>query len=337
MPMGDVAPGPLLAAWRGRAVARQPIGGGYSGSSVERLRLDDGATVVVKYLDPANDWQMRATDDDGREARLFVEGVLDRLGPSIAHAVLAAERWGEGWAVISRDVADGLLRRPVERRTWRAYLLALGAMHDAVGALGAVAGLATVRRRWALWWPDTLADPGVVACDAAQPKEIARGWERLDEAMPPDVAETVRAIASDPQPLLDVLTEVGPPWTLLHGDAHAANLARAADGTFTLLDWGLATHGPPAVEAAWLANFAHQFDFTIDELLDDVRDLWAPRLDGEGRDLDAALAAQASSVIPALVPSAIDARDSPHRRQTRSKLDWWIRTLRSTTDRLRPW
>lgn len=330
--MREVEPGPLLAAWLDRAVACEPIGSGYSGAPVERHRLGDGATVVVKYLDPTNDWQMRATDDDGREARLFVEGVLNRLGPSIAHAVLAAERFGVGWVIISRDVGDELLHRPVDRHTWRSYLAALGAMHDAVGDVGAAVGLATVQQRWALWWPDTLA--AVADCDAAQPKGITRGWELLDDAVPTDIAETVRAIASNPQPLLDVLSEAGPPWTLLHGDAHAANLARASDGTFTLLDWGLATTGPPAVEAAWLANFAHQFNFTIDQMLHDVRELWAPRLDVLGRDLDAALAAQASSVIPALLTSVVDTRDSPHKRQTIAKLDWWIRTLRDATERL---
>lgn len=68
--MGGVEPGPILTAWLGRTVCREPIGGGYSGSSVERIHLDDGTTLVVKYLNPATDWQMRATSDDGREARL---------------------------------------------------------------------------------------------------------------------------------------------------------------------------------------------------------------------------------------------------------------------------
>lgn len=330
--MGGVEAGPALAAWLHRAVRREPIGGGYSGASVERLRVDDGTTVVVKYLNPTTDWQMRATGDDGREARLFVDGALNRLGPSIAHAVLAAEPYGEGWVIIARDVGDELLHRPVDRPTWRSYLAALGAMHNAVVDIGSVAGLATVRQRWGLWWPDTLA--AVADTDAAQPKEIARGWDLLDGVMPADIAETVRAIASDPQPLLDVLSGSGSPCALLHGDAHAANLARNPDGVFTLLDWGLATAGPPAVEAAWLANFAHQFDFTIDDMLDDVRELWAPRLEVDGRDLDAALAAQASSVIPALLPAAIDGRDSGHKRQTIAKLDWWIRTLRGATQRL---
>lgn len=330
--MSEVEAGPILATWLGRTVGREPIGGGYSGAPVERLHLSDGATVVAKYLDPAADWQMLATGDDGREARLLVEGVLDRLGPSMAHAVLAAEPYGGGWVLIARDVGNDLLERPVDRPTWRSYLAALGAMHESVGEVSSKAGLATVRQRWGLWWPDTLA--AVAHTGALQPKGIAKGWDLLDEAVPDDVAATVRAIAQDPQPLLNVLSDAGSPCTLLHGDAHAANLARTAEGMFTLLDWGLATAGPPAVEAAWLANFAHQFRFTVDEMLEDIRELWAPRLDPQGRDLDAALAAQASSVIPALVPSAVDDRDSAHRRQTAQKLDWWIRTLRGATERL---
>ena len=324
-----------LAGLLDRAVRREAIGGGYSGASVERIHLDDGTTVVAKYLDPATDWQMRATGDDGREASLYLHGVLDRLGPSMGHAVLAAEHHGDGWVVIARDLAGELLHRPVDRPTWRSYLGALGTMHEAVGGAGPIAGLATITQRWGLWWPSTLA--AVADLAAPQPTGIARGWDLLDDVAPPDVAEAVRAIVRNPQPLLDVLSSTGPPNTVLHGDAHAANLARRADdGTFLLLDWGLATAGPPAVEAAWLANFAHQFEFTIDELLDDIRELWAPRLDPHGRDLDAALAAQASSVIPALLPSAVDDRDPEHRQQTVAKLDWWIGTLRGTTERISP-
>src|SRR5262245_32583528 len=83
---------------------------------------------LIKRSSPACDWIVRATSDSGREALLWVEGILDRLPPEVGHTILAAA-WdkglrdasgtgkirgegdaGEGgWALLLRDVRPSLL------------------------------------------------------------------------------------------------------------------------------------------------------------------------------------------------------------------------------------
>ncbi len=322
-PSGE--PGPRLEAVLSRATSRVLVGGGYSGSYIEKVVPDGGPPVVIKYLTPESDWHAQSTNGAGREALLFLGGTLDQLPAGVSHAVLAAEPYGSGWAVISRDLTDHLLARPADLATIRSYLSGLRDMHLMAGEPRQDAALATLAERWGLWWPTTLAaqfhDPDT------QPKQVARGWDILDQVVPEDVGAVVRQVAYAPDPVIGALEEYG--RCLLHGDAHLGNVARDASG-FVLLDWGLATTGPPAVEAAWLANFAQQYTCSVDEILTAVGDLWG--LGRDSRALKLALVGQASSVIPALTSAAVDYPDPAHRRFTQTKLAWWVAAVRSGAD-----
>src|SRR5262249_54277971 len=92
---------------------------------------------LVKRGSLASDWIMRATVDPGREALLWVEGLLDRLPSEVGQTILAAARdakrrdaggidgistengatrpgggegaGSEGWALLLRDVSASLL------------------------------------------------------------------------------------------------------------------------------------------------------------------------------------------------------------------------------------
>lgn len=275
---------------------------------------------MVKYLTPGCDWQARATGDSGREALLYLDGTLDRLPPALSHAVVAAEPYGQGWAVISRDVGGRLMRPPVGRRTLRRYLSALHDLHRAVATVPGGTPLASVAQRWALWWPQTIRREHA-HCDT-QPKQIARGWDLLAQVVPADVASLITQIAASPGPVIAAIAGDG--HGLLHGDAHLGNVATTPGG-FTLLDWGLATADPPAVEAARLANFAQHYTCSVDDTLSDLAGIWnLPR-----RSLNLALLGQASSVIPALASPAVDHPDPAHRRHTAAKLSWWVAAARS--------
>ncbi|MDN5934378.1 MAG: hypothetical protein L0I24_25445, partial [Pseudonocardia sp.] len=91
---------------------------GRSGARIERAVLDDGTPVVVKRVCRADDLAMLATgDDDGREARLWSDGVLDRLPAGVTHPVLAAGWVGDELVTCMRDLAGGVL-------TWERVLTA---------------------------------------------------------------------------------------------------------------------------------------------------------------------------------------------------------------------
>ena len=76
------------------------------------------------------------------------------------------------------------------------------------------------------------------------------------------------AIHADPGPLADALVAHG--TTLTHGDLWLVNAALQPDRT-VLIDWGLATEAPGAVDFATFLMGASAVDASRDDLLDDVR------------------------------------------------------------------
>lgn len=186
--------------------------------------------------------------------------------------------------------------------------------------------LATTEARWGIFWPSA------VTHEFEQPdrfiKEVARGWDLLDEAIDRDVADVVRAIVADPTAITRRLRH-----SFLHGDANPSNVA-IEGSTLVLFDWSLATAGPPEVEGAWLANFAQFYRFSIDELLE----LWRS-VRGRHHDETAfgiSLLGQASGLIPALLSDVIDYPNPAHRAFSRTKLDWWTGIVRRYQHLLNP-
>lgn len=318
-------PGPILAALLGAALAREPMSGGHGGAFVERLRLSNRPSTILKYVIPGDSWHSRATKDPGREALLFSDDTLDRLPKSIGHAVNQVESYGAGWVVVMRDVGAHLPSRPVNRDAVRAFLAALRGLHQATAGV-ARDYLATTADRWALWWPRT-CEQEFTGVDE-QPKLAARGWDLVDSTLPADVAEIVKWIPAHEAEWVESMDTTGS--CVLHGDAHFANLAVEKD-RFTMLDWGIATHGTPATEGAWLANFTHHYAFGLEELLDDVRDVWDMQGD---LNFDRALLALASGLLPASLVGAYDYPDPAHRREMKAKVAAWIRIVRGSLARV---
>src|SRR5258708_4639502 len=87
---------------------------------VETLETPDGPGVryLVKRIGRDRDWLMRTTDDPGREALLWRDGVFDRLPPAVGATILAVARdeppspvvsGDTSWALLLRDVTPALL------------------------------------------------------------------------------------------------------------------------------------------------------------------------------------------------------------------------------------
>ena len=319
----DGDPGPVLRDVWTRAQSRTVSEGGYSGARVERLTLDSGPPVVVKYLSGDSHWHRQATGDSGwREVSLFRDGTLDRLPPSLGHAVIAAEPFGSGWVVVQRDVSDQLPLLPVSRSTFRSFLVALDASHAAMRGIERDY-LASTIERLGIWWPSTCRQQ--IDGSDTQPKVVSRGWDVLDRLVPDDVVSMVRSIVDQPAAWVAPLEGES---AVLHGDAHFANLA-VGPGAFTLLDWGLATYGARVLEGAWLANFGHHYQFSVHDALADVREQWHL---GDDPALDRALLVFASGVIPASLSATIDHPDPAHRNVLSAKVADWVSISRHAMD-----
>jgi len=75
------------------AVERVVLSGhvGKSGAGLERVRLADGRTLVVKRIEPRTDFTVEVTGGmPGREYLLWRSGVLERLPAGVEHAMVDA-------------------------------------------------------------------------------------------------------------------------------------------------------------------------------------------------------------------------------------------------------
>jgi hypothetical protein len=317
------------------AIRREPLaaGDGRSGSLLERVTLAGGETLVVKHARAASDWIMRATHDDGgRVATLWSSGLLRRVPAVIEHAILAVERDGDGWLVVMRDVSAALLpdAARLTRAGSRRVLAAAAALHMTFLDEPPLA-LCSLADRYGFLSPATArreaGGPDQV------PKLIARGWERLPELLPPDVAEAVLAIAERPEPFAAELARC--PATLVHGDLKLGNVGFLGDRV-VLLDWGTQTGwAPSAVDAAWyLAVNASRIDATREQVLDDFR-----AAEGERHDEDALRLALLGGLVQLGWDKALHATEHPDpavRGRERADLVWWTARARDALERWSP-
>jgi hypothetical protein len=256
-PTLDVAAAAPLAA---HAVSSEQIDAGASSAILRRLRFADGSTLVAKHVTPELDWMMRVTGDTGRAARLWIDGTMDRLPREIDPALVRIEDDGEGGFVLyMRDVRFHARSVRFDARDVERILDALAALHAAfwgerVPGLCSLADLLTL-----------LAPAHVGRIEVRDFAEAVRaGWEAFAEVAPPDVADAVLSLVADPAPLVERLDATG--TTLLHADPHFGNAVLEPD-RLVLIDWTLATQGPPAVDFAWFLDHSiHLIDATHDDV-----------------------------------------------------------------------
>lgn len=154
---------------------------------------------------------------------------------------------------------------------------------------------------------------------------MERGWATLETRAGAETAALVRRVVERSEAVAEELQGAG--TTFLHGDAHAGNTLRRR-GRSVLIDWALASAGPPEVEVAWLANFEHLYSFPAQVVVEEA-------LAGGAREpvLRLALAALAAGTIPAAC-SALDYPDPAHRAVIEKKMEWWSDALVGAEDLL---
>lgn len=302
------------------ATERAPVSDdGRSGATLERVRLADGRSVILKRFDPASDLVLRLLGDDhGREVDLFRSGLLDSLPPTCGHAILDGWYDEDGHGVlVMRDLGDRVLTwhdtlTPAQART---VLQGAADLHAAY--LGQpLPGLTPLRDVVALFEPDRirpLAGAGLV-------EYALRGWAYFPEVAPGEVGERVHALAQEVAPLVEALERL--PRTLLHGDLATVNMA--LDPALVLIDWGVATAGPAEVDVGrLLAGCAHLVDLDLDGILALQREVAGPAYD------EGALRLGLLSGLTWLGwNKAIDIVEHPDpavRERERTNLRWWLK------------
>ncbi len=240
-------------------VDSRPLEAFYNKSGSRLLAVEtnggDGPRYILKRVSLAWDWQMRATGDHGcRSAALWQHGLLNRLPPEIDSAVIACARDGDGWAILMRDVSQWMLPyAPIRKLHNERFLSAMAALHASflndAALLNPDLNLCDICHTYTVFGPET--GRSELGRTDEVPKRILEGWELVKTELPPDVVEIVLPLVEDPTPLCDALRRY--PFTLVHGDWRHANQGLIREGKkqrTILLDWQLATAGPPAIDIA---------------------------------------------------------------------------------------
>jgi hypothetical protein len=313
----------------GRIRCRAPVEGhdGRSGARLERAVLDDGTRLVLKTAAPGTDLAGEATGDPAREVWLWSSGVLARLPDGVGHAIELAWQDEDGTVVtVMRDLGDAVVgwRGPISRRTCRRLLGAAASIHRRFAG-ERLARLCPLERRLAMLSP---AAAGVADPTNPLPALVVRGWELFAEIAPPDVATAVFGVLAHPTPLAAALRRGG--TTLIHGDLWLVNVA-LTEREVVLLDWGLATGAPPAVElASFLAGNASSVRATREQLIDDFR-----QLSGDLFDETTLRLALLGGLVELGWNKALDVATHPDplmRAREAADLAWWVAQARRALD-----
>ena len=297
---------------------------GASGAGLERARLDDGSLLVLKTFDPDQDLSLRIPGRvEPLDVALWRAGTLDRLPPPIGHAIRDAWTEDGTWILAMVDLHEQLLdyRSVVSREQCRRILAAAVAMHGAFAGED-IDGLWPLEQRLLLFSSRTM-EP---FRDTSNPLPglCLDGWERFATVAPPDVVELVASVHDRPEILADPMAERGG-RTLLHGDYWIPNMAPSAN-RIDLIDWGLATSGPPVVEfASFLVGCSNQVRASRDDILDDLRHLWGARHDEKLLRLGLAV-----GVVEMGWNLALQATQEPG--DTGEALGWWVAAARRAVD-----
>lgn len=262
---------------------------GWSGATFTLLRRPDGRRFVVKRDSLATDWIARATHDDALREAVVATGLLP-MPPPVWAPYLGAARDGEGSAILMPDLTGALLRwdRPdaaaVEEEALELVLTAAARLHAAGWARPDVVGPGA-RFPWCPL-PERLLllAPPAAERYRAEGLEVGErflaGWAAFRRLAPPSATELVDGLAADVTPLLAALDRL--PGAGLHGDLKLANVGLTGDGRVALIDWGMLTLAPVAVELAWfLVSNSGALPLTPERVLARYRDVADPAVLGD--------------------------------------------------------
>jgi Phosphotransferase enzyme family len=311
---------PMDRAMLERAVERVPFAGheGKSGAALERVQLADGTRVVVKRFAPDDDIVMRLTGDRrGREVAMWQSGFFERLPSEVGHAVVGGWFEDDHGVLVMRDLGGSVLTwqdrlavaevRGVLRSVVALHRAFQGAPPDGLAALDAVIGPFEPRR--------IRPYVGVALADS-----VLRGWAYFADLAPDAVGRMVLALATETTPLTSALSAL--PATVVHGDLATVNMALERD-RLTLIDWGMATAAPGAVDIGrLLAGCAHVFDVSPDDFLELYREAAADLYDQRATELGLL-----TGIVWLGWNKALDIVEHPDeavRGRERAGLAWWL-------------
>ena len=259
-PVGTSRRPDLLAELLAAAVRREPVSDapGKSGAVLERLEID-GQPYVLKHLDLAQDWTMRASGClRGAPLVAWERGLLARLPACFNQPIVGVFREdGDGPApsggcgVLMRDVSPWLVPvtdEPISLDQHLRFLRHMAALHAAFWACGSECEVVPVMHRYlelSPWLADAEASVG---SGHLVPRLVGEGWPRLAEVAPA-AAAIVTPLARDPGPLVEALA--GTPQTFVHSNWKLDNLGTDAGGRTVLLDWEQPGRGAALSDLAW--------------------------------------------------------------------------------------
>jgi Phosphotransferase enzyme family len=246
----------LLAA----ATKREPVAdaAGKSGAALERLEID-GEPYVLKHLDLASDWTMRASGSlCGAPLELWRRGILDRLPDCINQPIVAAAREegsagrpSGGCAVLMRDVGRWLVPVSDEAITLaqhERFLTHMATLHAAFWGCGPEVDVVPTMHRYLELSPWMAEAEAAIGSDHLVPQLVRKGWPLLANVAPA-AAAVAAPLARDPGPLVAALATT--PQTFVHSNWKLDNLGSDESGRTVLLDWEQPGRGPAASDLAW--------------------------------------------------------------------------------------
>lgn len=238
-------------------MSRQPLNGhsGLAGGQLSYVNTNVGR-YVLKQMSIASDWIMFASGDtECRSVRLWQYGLLDQLRPHLEHKIIACARDNSGWAILMHDLTGHVYswEKPMDHALVPVFLDRLARLHAA------------------FWNDPRLPDPRLGLCHAAQlldqtslpmaqqhaslsmgliPEWVRGGWAVMQELLDADTFIHMKGLIENPQPLFEALSRH--PYTLLHGDFRAENLAHPDRPV--AFDWQEATCSLMTIDLAWFAK-----------------------------------------------------------------------------------
>jgi hypothetical protein len=233
-------------------------GAGKSGARIERLVMG-GQPYVLKHLDLARDWTMRASGClRGAPLLAWERGLLARLPDCFNQPIVGVCRVGGegrapsgGCAVLMRDVSPWLVPvtdEPISLDQHLRFLRHMAALHAAFWACGSECEVIPVMHRYLELSPWLTIAEAFVGSGHLVPRLVGEGWPLLAEVAPA-AAAIVTPLARDPGPLVEALE--GTPQTFVHSNWKLDNLGTDADGRTVVLDWEQPGRGAPLSDLAW--------------------------------------------------------------------------------------
>jgi hypothetical protein len=231
---------------------------GKSGARLEQLVID-GQPYVLKHLDLADDWTMRASGClVGAPLVLWERGILARVPSCINQPIVGVVREAGGspvrsggCAILMHDVARWLVPvadEPISLNQHLRFLDHMAALHAAFWECGSECDVVPEMHRYLELSPWLAQAEAAIGSSHVVPRLVGTGWPMLEQVAP-RAAEIVVPLALDPGPLVAALERT--PRTFVHSNWKLDNLGTDDSGRTVLLDWEQPGLGAPLSDLAW--------------------------------------------------------------------------------------